>query len=249
MGHLFYAPPQAIGPDGTVVLPPDETRHATRVLRRRPGHEIMVVDGAGSWYRVQLVDTARKHAVGTIIETRREVGEPPYDLAVGLALLKSRARFEIFLEKAVELGVRDVTPLVTRRTEATGLRSRRARQIMISAMKQCGRCRLPRLDRPRVLEEILGRGSPGLGLLCHPAASETAVDRLGGEHTHITILVGPEGGFTQEEVVRAQASGYAAVSLGTRRLRAETAAIAAMAVVMQVTARSVPGETPAAARS
>ncbi len=244
MDRTFYAGPDAALAAGTLALPPDESRHIVRVLRRRTGDEIRVVDGVGNWYRVRLTEASQDCAKGTILEARKDVGELPLRLTIGMAVLKNRARYEFFLEKAVELGARRIVPLVTSRTVAQGLRQDRARQIMISAMKQCGRCRLPRLEVPLPLEEVYARGAAGLGLLCDGSAPAALSGALGRMPNRVTLLVGPEGGFSREEVARAKTSGFVPVSLGPRRLRAETAAVAAMALVVHTVTQTERTETP-----
>ncbi len=233
----FYTPPENIR--GTAVrLPDDEANHAARVLRKKPGDEIVVVDGVGGWYQVRLDHVDRRQVTGQVIATQRNVGEPRYRLRVGLAMLKNRNRFETFLEKAAELGVAEVVPLVTARTEKTGFKRERAHNILLAAMKQCGRSRLVRLAEPQDLETTLADTNAGLRLLCHEHA---ATDQSFTEHllahrnaTSIDVLIGPEGGFTDDEVADAGAAGWHIASLGTRRLRAETAAITAAAGVALV---------------
>jgi len=236
MTTSFYAPLSAIREQAYVVLPEDEAAHAVRVLRKRPGDEIVVVDGAGGWHRVRLDHADRKGASGTILETRREVGEPAYALSIGLALLKNRSRFETFLEKAVELGVREVIPLRTHRTGKGQFKVHRAEQVLIAAMKQCGRSRLVRLAAPQPLAAVLGQGDVDLALLAHEqAAPDRSLVRVLAAHPaapSLRVLIGPEGGFTDEEVEAARQAGYAPVSLGPRRLRAETAALVAASAVM-----------------
>lgn len=236
MTTSFYAPPSALRDGRYVVLPDDEAAHAVRVLRKHPGDEIVVVDGEGGWYRVRLDQVDRRQAAGTVLETRREVGEPAYTLSVGLALLKQRGRFETFLEKAVELGVSTVLPLHTHRTEVAHFKAERAGKVVVAAMKQCGRSRLLRVAAPQPLTQVFSDDAPGLTLIAHEqTASEHGLGEALArqpEARHIRILVGPEGGFTDDEVAQAQQAGYAPVSLGPRRLRAETAALAAAAAVM-----------------
>ena len=236
----FYAPPSAFREPDYAELPEEEAAHAVQVLRKRPGDEIVVVDGDGGWYRVRLDQLDRRKAAGEILERRREVGEPGYDLSIGLSLLKSRHRFETFLEKAVELGVGEVLPLMTHRTEQRRFRVERARKILLAAMKQSGRSRLVRLAEPQPLADVLRYNSvdPGqaLALIGHErtAPEHSLSVALAGQpsvHT-IRILIGPEGGFTEEEVAQARQAGYAPVSLGPRRLRAETAALVAASTVM-----------------
>lgn len=231
----FFAPPACIQGE-RVSLPGEEARHAIRVLRKRPGDEIVVVDGEGGWYRVRLDHVDREAAAGHVVETRREVGEPACVLTIGLAVLKNHNRFETFLEKAVELGVREVIPLLTRRTERAQVKARRAEKILAAAMKQSGRSRLVRLAAPTPLDALCREVPPGARFLCHEQASpdQHITHRLAGlpAAPAMHVLVGPEGGFTDDEVAACQAAGFLPVSLGPRRLRAETAALVAAGAVM-----------------
>ena len=111
----------------------------------------------------EVADAPRREPPG------REVGEPGYRLSIGLGLLKQRNRFETFLEKAVELGVSEVIPLITHRTEKTGLKQQRAENLLIAAMKQCGRSRLVELSGPLSLDEVIRRNDAGLCLIAHEA--------------------------------------------------------------------------------
>lgn len=228
----FYAPPSAFRA-GRVVLPEDEAHHVRSVLRGREGDEIVVVDGEGGWHRVQIDHAGAQQVVGTVLQTRRDVGEPDVHVTVGLGLLTKRARFETFVEKAVELGVRRIVPLHTTHTEAETLRMERTRNVMIAALKQCRRSVLPSLSTPRSLGAVLDAATADVRLVCHGEASTPvvrALDGLGREEK-VLVLVGPEGGFTDEEVQQAVETGYTAVSLGGRRLRAETAGIVAVNAV------------------
>lgn len=225
----FYLPPGCIHGD-RIALPEGEARHALRALRLSAGAELIAVDGQGGWYRIVLDHVGRSDAAGHVVERRREVGEPPYRLSMAVGMIKHRGRFETFLEKAVELGVSEIIPLLTERTEKERLRKKRSENILIAAMKQCGRSRLPVLADPTPLEEVLRR-NVGQGLCCHEGSSASLlrVLRASALQEDVAILVGPEGGFTDEEVAAARSVGYAVVSLGNRRLRAETAAITAAA--------------------
>lgn len=230
----FFAPPSRIRGD-RVVLPDDEAHHAARVLRHQPGDEVVVVDGAGGWHRVVLDAVDRRQVAGRVVETRHGVGEPAYDLTIGMALLKNRSRFETFLEKAVELGAARVVPLVTERTERGHLKETRAHNILVAAMKQSQRCRLVELAEPAAFDDALG-GAYDLSLLCHeqtgPDAHVLAALARHPAARSIRVWIGPEGGFSDAEVAAATAAGFIPVSLGPRRLRAETAALAAAAAVM-----------------
>jgi 16S rRNA (uracil1498-N3)-methyltransferase len=226
----FYAPPTAIR-DSRVVLPEDEARHLRTVLRGGEGDEITVVDGTGGWYRVEVTHVAPGQVVGTIAEQREEVGEPDVDVTVALGLLKKRSRFETFVEKAVELGVRRIVPLRTRRTERESIREGRLRNVMVAAMKQCRRSRLPDLADPQSPAEVLAASGAELRLVCHAGANAVPIQRAvaeAGPGASALVLVGPEGGFAPSEVDEAIAAGCTPVSLGPRRLRAETAGLAAL---------------------
>lgn len=235
----FFAPPRAVH-GRRLVLPPDEARHATRVLRHRPGDEIAVVDGEGRRHRVRLDRTGQDKTVGTILATEENAGEPAYHLTVGLGLLKKRSRFETFLEKAVELGAARILPLRTRYAEKEGLKQKRARRIVRAALKQSGRSRLPQLAAPTGFTEAveeLRAGAYDRAFIAHCREKPSAVpftEALAEASLprRILVLVGPEGGFSEEEVKTAEAAGATVVSLGPRRLRAETAALAAAAAVM-----------------
>lgn len=226
----FYAPPSAFK-GARVILPEDEAHHLQSVLRAQAGDEIVIVDGEGGWHRVRIDHLAADQVVGTVQETRREVGEPDVHVTVGMGLLTKRSRFETFVEKAVELGVGRIVPLHMRHTEAETLRWERIRNVMVAALKQCRRSRLPALAEPQPLNRVLGTTEAEVRLLCHggrdrPPLLEAAGTLTAG--TQVLVLVGPEGGFAAEEVERAEDAGCTIVSLGARRLRAETAGLAAV---------------------
>lgn len=240
MTTVFYAPPSCFA-NGSVSLPEDEARHAVRVLRHGVGDELVVVDGVGGRHRVRLTQADKQGAEGVVEATEQGLGEPPFPVRVAMAPLKQAARFETFVEKAVELGVTEIVPLQTARTERTRLKEERLQNILVAAMKQSGRSLLPQLSRVVDFEEMIKREDPGLRLLCHEAARPDAAlaARLeaAGQPEGVTVLVGPEGGFTDREVAQGEAAGWTVVSLGPRRLRAETAAIVAAAGVMLHAAR------------
>ena len=239
MTTSFYIPPQYINGE-RVTLPYDEVRHASKVLRKSVGDEIVAVDGTGGWYRIVLGHVDKRTAGGHIIERREGVGEPPYELTLAVAVLKNRSRFDTLLEKAVELGVSIIAPLITARTEKERIREQRSENILTSALKQCGRSRLPELMDPITLEDFLKieseKQSPAVKLICHESAGTefaiiNALTEARGIH-RVTALIGPEGGFTDDEIVTVSAAEYRLVSLGKRRLRTETAAISVCAAVM-----------------
>jgi len=229
----FYVPPSAFRGQ-RVVLPEEEARHVCSVLRAEAGDAIAVVDGEGGWYRVRIDHAAPEQVVGTVEQERRDVGEPEVDVTVGMGMLTKRDRFETFVEKAVELGAARIVPLSTRHTERETVRADRLRRIMVAAVKQCRRSRLPTLAEPQSLDDLLAAAPAERRLLCHGGDGTpplgSAMEEAAGDD--VLLLVGPEGGFASEEVERARSAGCVPVRLGARRLRAETAGIAALTRVL-----------------
>jgi len=230
--HTFFAPPDAIAGD-TIVLPSDEAYHAVRVLRLKTGDEAAVVDGEGRWYKVVVEVIGRKNLVGRILENNIDVGEPSYHLTIGLSLLKNMARYETFVEKAVEYGVSRIIPLVAKRSERSRMKSARLEKILIGAMKQSGRSRKIMLDPPvkmKKLSKLLGEQTSDFRGICHETSSSSAALRnyvnVADLPGRAIILVGPEGGFTADEVESLEGNGFRQLYLGQRRLRAESAALA-----------------------
>lgn len=236
--HGFYAPPDALSGE-TIIFPDDEAHHAARVLRVKTGDEAIIVDGEGKWYRVRLDVLGRKSVIGAILERRENVGEPDYDLTIAVALLKNPSRFETFVEKAVELGACRIVPLITKRTEKSRLKMSRANAILVSAMKQSGRSRLVALDEPVKIRKWYKSEFDKNGeflAICHetaPMDSDLAsLLKRTESYSRAIVMVGPEGGFTDEEIERACERGFQPVSLGPRRLRTETAAMSVAAIFM-----------------
>lgn len=236
--HTFYAPPEAIAGD-TIVLPTEEAYHAVKVLRMKSGDEAAVVDGAGNWYRIDAEVVGRKNMVGRILEKQIDVGEPDYQLTIGLGMLKSAARYENFVEKAVEYGVSRIIPLITKRTERARIKDARIEKILIGAMKQSGRCRKVLVDRPikmRKFYKSLAENEGEYRGVCHETALPTAALKLQLEATGVPqksiILIGSEGGFSEDEIEALEEQKFRQLSLGKRRLRAETAAMAVASAYM-----------------
>lgn len=233
--HRFYAAPEAF--DGhSVELSEDESRHARKVLRVVEGDRITVVDGVGGTHVVRISDVGKRSVTGEVESSIQGEGEPERELHIALGILHQPARWETFLEKAVELGCTRITPMVTARTQKARLKHHRLEQIMISALKQSGRSRLPVLDEPTDFDDILAAPAD-IRILCHesspdaPTLSALLSEALPGQA--LAVLIGPEGGFSEEEVARAGEAGWQTVWLGARRLRAETAAMTVAAVVSQ----------------
>lgn len=230
----FHAPPSAFTQQ-TVTLAADEARHLRDVLRLKPGDEVYVFDGLGHEFRCTVSNT-RRDSAELHIEAEAEPAKPESQLQLNLcvALLKGE-KFDLVVQKATELGVTKVTPLITRyadihlrdQNDATR-RVARWQRIALEAAKQSGRAFVPEITLPIAFEAALDVAADGV--MFSERGGET-LDNLPATKS-ITVLVGSEGGWADEEIEAARARDFHIVTLGGRILRAETAAIA-VTVLMQ----------------
>ena len=208
-------------------LDEDSSRHAIQVLRLRKGDPVLLTDGKG--HRLSaLIDSPDKKNCFVRVQEVNYVPRAQVHRAIGISLLKNTARFEWFLEKATELGVTHIYPLVCRRTERIHFRAARMRQIMVSAMLQSQQVWIPEISDPLELETFLrANGAYDQKMIAHCGAGEKKRIEPVPADCSALILIGPEGDFTPEEVHHSLQQGFVAVSLGDSRLRTETAGVAA----------------------
>ena len=214
-------------------LDAEESAHCIRVLRHRRGDEIDVIDGNGTLLRCRLMDDNPKGALAEVLERREGWGAHPYSLTLGCCPTKNNERFEWFVEKAVEVGVDTLVPMIGERSERKVYKTDRARRIALSATKQSLKARIPDIVEPLSVKEFLSQERDGLKLIACCFDERTSIREAleGFEGRDITVLIGPEGDFSPQEVSLAREKGYLPVHLGASRLRTETAAVmAAMAV-------------------
>lgn len=215
---------------GEVRVPPEAAHHA-RVARVARGAPVEVLNLAGTVGVGVLLAWEGRSCVVRVDSLELERGEPPAPLVLALAVLHTQA-FAWAVEKATELGASDVVPVLTGRVQGRRHQGRadRWQRVADAAVAQCGRSRSPRVAPPTALSELL-RTAVGARLVAHfagPVAGEEVASSAG-----MTVLVGPEGGFTEREVADVLAAGFRPLRLGPRVLRAETAAVAALAVAQQ----------------
>jgi 16S rRNA (uracil1498-N3)-methyltransferase len=224
--EYFYVPPGAVSGE-RAIIEGEEFSHLTHVMRHHEGDVIGIVDGAGMAYVTLISDVRQRAAHCTILSTHPRLHEPSRHVTLAVGILKNPSRFDIVVEKVTELGVTTIIPMLTARTISRHAKASRWQMIALAAMKQCGRCVLPEVRPLTALQDVLS-SARGARLLFHELATEPIeAASLGGMTDACTVCVGPEGGFTEEEVNSARALGWKVVSLGTRRLRSETAAITA----------------------
>jgi 16S rRNA (uracil1498-N3)-methyltransferase len=231
----FFAPPSAFNfSKRTVTLTADEARHLREVLRLKPGDEVSVFDGAGKEFRARVGQARREFAE---LDLDEEIAparpESPLQLTLAVALLKGE-KFDLVVQKATELGVVKLTPLITRfadihlrdQSDATK-RVTRWQRIALEAAKQSGRAFVPEISLPLAFETAIEM--EGAGVMFSERGGETLESLTGA--SSITALVGSEGGWSDEEIEAARARKFHIVTLGGRILRAETAAIAVTALL------------------
>jgi 16S rRNA (uracil1498-N3)-methyltransferase len=231
--HRFYVTAEH-RPGEVVRFAPAQVRHITRVLRMGVGDRVLTFNGSGREWEVEIVACSTREVVGRIAAERSPSRESPVRVVLLQALLKA-PRMDYLVQKATELGVAEIVLLRTHRTvaEGSGKVARWAR-IAVEAAEQSGRVRVPRVSGPHPLSAYAPSSHADARLVFwegEPRETLGALlDRVRRPET-VTILVGPEGGLEADEVALLERGGFVSVSLGPRVVRAETAALAALAIL------------------
>ena len=210
-----------------IVLGEDVSKHMINVLRMEVGREILLTDGKGKKARATIIDDNRKK-VGVEISHVDNSEEKKNKIAIGISLIKNASRFEWFLEKATEIGVSEVLPLICERTEKEKFRHERMNSILISAMLQSQQSWLPVLHEPENFSSVVQRKDFSKKYIAHCVEGEKKKIESGES---AIILIGPEGDFTPGEIQKAFDNDFIPVSLGETRLRTETAGIVAATIL------------------
>ncbi|HWP53663.1 MAG TPA: 16S rRNA (uracil(1498)-N(3))-methyltransferase [Pyrinomonadaceae bacterium] len=258
----FYAPPEAFSPDGrSVQLSDEETRHLRNVLRLKAGDEIFVFDGAGKEFQGRVQAVARDSTEASVIkQVDPAQPESSLDLILAIALLKGE-KFDLVIQKATELGVTRIIPVITARADVriksdadAERKITRCERIALEATKQCGRARLMKIEKPVRFSGLVRGGETDSSAggddasedACAPVKNSdvrimfaerqgaSLAEALGDGHNrpqNVTALIGPEGGWADDEIDQASIAGWKIVTLGGRTLRAETAAIVAATLI------------------
>ncbi len=244
----FYAPPEQISGQ-MIELAADESHHLVRVLRLRIGDRAFVFDGCGNEYECTVRAIEGHHARLTIVRQLADTIEPTRRIVLAQALAKGE-KFDFIVQKATELGAHTILPLVTQnadiklRDQRSDKKRERWQRIALAALKQCGGRRFVNILAPMTTEELaraiaeksLPLPSPAsLVLVCSERGGVTmsAALRDVADETTILVLIGPEGGWSDDEMGLFERQGFRFITLGARILRTETAAIAALALLTQ----------------
>jgi 16S rRNA (uracil1498-N3)-methyltransferase len=225
---FFFTEPIA-ATDNFVVLNEENSKHIVQVLRMQVGKQLNLTDGVGNIYTAEITDAHKKHCAVKII-TKEFVPQTNNKVCIAVSPVKNNSRLEWFLEKATEIGVTEIVPLLCDRTEKQNLKQERLQGILISAMLQSQQAWLPILAEPKKYVEYIKSVQGGKKFIAHCEEDKktslkeaTTIKPL----NNTTILIGPEGDFTPAEIELAIANNFVPVALGNTRLRTETAALVA----------------------
>lgn len=229
--HLFYTPDINTS---TYTLSEEESKHCIKVLRLVEGDKIYLVDGRGGFYETHIIEAHPKRCMVQVLDVQLNYGKRNYRLHIAVSPLKSLDRFEWFLEKATEIGIDEITPIITQRSEKRDLKLERSNKIIESAMKQSKKAFHPKLNEAIAFTKFLEKGNTEeIKLIAHclEVDKKSVNNFKNSEHKNYLILIGPEGDFTEDEIIAATSKGFIPLSLGDARLRTETAAIKATALI------------------
>lgn len=225
--HLFYTPD--ITPSATAYfLNEEESKHCTRVLRLTVGNEVNLIDGRGGLYMATISDAHPKRTILHINKVITQYGKRNHYLHMAVAPTKNMERLEWFLEKATEIGIDEVSLIITQHSERKEAKTERLNKIITSAVKQSLKAYHPVLNEVTGFNKFLSQPFDGQKFIAHCAGGDKLQLRDVVEpHGRYLILIGPEGDFSEKEIAEALQSDYKAITLGTSRLRTETAALEA----------------------
>jgi len=223
---LFYTPTKS---GDSLLLEGDEMRHAIKTLRMRTGDEIYSTDGLGYKYKCRISGIGKSEVALELLNKESCSNTRKSKLHIAIALTKKSNRFEWFLEKATEIGIHKITPLITARTEKKSFNYARSQKIIISAMKQSLRCYLPVLEDIRTIEEFVNSISQtdSQKLIAHYKPENAQLGQILKEGKDVVTMIGPEGDFIETESQLVEGLGFHSINLGNFRLRTETAGVVA----------------------
>lgn len=236
MGLPFFYKEDIDSTAKQVLLDEDTSKHIVQVLRMKIGEPLQLTNGKGNLFTCEIADDNRKKCV-VVVKEKFDIEKSESAITIAISLIKNNSRFEWFLEKATEIGVTEIIPLVCERTEKTAFKFDRMKSILVSAMLQSQQCWLPLLHEPIKYASLVADKSAGTEKYIAHCEDESNKQSLAtkpiNQATNKIILIGPEGDFTTWEIAQALQNNFMPVSLGNTRLRTETAGVFA-AVLLTV---------------
>lgn len=205
----------------------EESRHIIKVLRKKDSDILHVTNGSGLLFETEITLASDNKCIVQVLSITK-TDEPKFRLHLAVAPTKMNDRFEWFLEKATEIGIQEITPIICDRSERKVVNLERFEKIILSAMKQSNETFLPKLNEAISFKEFIKQKNEGLQLIAHcEETDKKSLKEILKPNESVTMLIGPEGDFSEKEIALALENNYQPVTLGNTRLRTETAAIVA----------------------
>jgi 16S rRNA (uracil1498-N3)-methyltransferase len=223
--HIFYTPDID---SAQYNLSEEESKHCSRVLRLQKKNLVHLVDGKGGLFVAEILDDHPKRTVLQVLDAQLEYQKRNHHLHIAIAPTKNMDRLEWFLEKATEIGIDEITPIICERSERKEVKTERLEKVVIAAMKQSLKAYIPKINEPITIQKFVAKAEANFKYIAHclPQDKREIKDSF-KEHQSYTILIGPEGDFSEIEINNALQSGFLPITLGNSRLRTETAALQA----------------------
>ena len=205
----------------------EESKHIVKVLRKKDTDILFVTNGLGFLFKTEITLASDNKCTVQIISFEKETSSK-FRLHLAVAPTKMNDRFEWFLEKATEIGIHEITPIICERSERKVVNMERFEKILLTAMKQSNVLNFPKLNKSITFKEFVKHKKEGLQLIAHcEETDKKTLKSVLKPNTNVTLLIGPEGDFSEKEIASAIENNFIPVSLGKTRLRTETAAIVA----------------------
>lgn len=225
--HIFYTP-DLQKDQKHYLLSEEESKHCIKVLRLTKGTEVVLVDGVGGWFNAEVTEPNPKKTGLEVLSVIQDFGKRNHRLHLAVAPTKNIERFEWFLEKATEIGIDEITPILCNRSERKEVKTERLNKRITAAMKQSLKAFHPRLNDIVPVRDFIKQSHEGQLFIAHcMEGKKLGLSEAVIPSSSYTILIGPEGDFSPLEVEEALQVGFIPISLGKARLRTETAALAA----------------------
>ncbi|MNK99779.1 Ribosomal RNA small subunit methyltransferase E [compost metagenome] len=224
--QLFYNP-DIDETTETFSFDKEESRHIIKVLRKKDSDILHVTNGLGLLFETEITLASDNKCIVEVLSIKKSP-EPKFRLHLAVAPTKMNDRFEWFLEKATEIGIQEITPVICDRSERKVINLERFEKIILSAMKQSNETYLPKLNEAISFKEFIKQKNKGLQLIAHcEETDKKSLKEVLKPNENVTILIGPEGDFSDKEIALALENNFQPVMLGNTRLRTETAAVVA----------------------
>ncbi|MDR7372227.1 16S rRNA (uracil(1498)-N(3))-methyltransferase [Flavobacterium aquidurense] len=224
--QLFYNP-DIDETTETFSFDKEESRHIIKVLRKKDSDILHVTNGLGLLFETEITLASDNKCIVEVLSIKKSP-KPKFHLHLAVAPTKMNDRFEWFLEKATEIGIQEITPVFCDRSERKVINLERFEKIILSAMKQSNETYLPKLNEAISFKEFIKQKTDGLQLIAHcEETDKKSLKEVLKPNENVTILIGPEGDFSEKEIALALENNYQPVALGNTRLRTETAAVVA----------------------